>query len=405
MVHRSSLLVVVGLAACINEPPGLPGVFAEGSTGPEASTNDPPDDGATSSDPTQGETSADSGSDGVNEPGPACGDGVLAPTEECDGADLQAETCESLGFLGGGLTCADDCTFDTSACDSCGDSVVDPGEPCDGDDLDGQSCESLGFTGVGLACNDCRFDTSACGPMTGMLEVPQGEFTMGSPQGAFGANEAPQRMVQLERFWIDATEVTVAHYAACVADGACTEPDAGGDCNWMVTGRDAHPINCVDWAQADEYCAWAGDGTKRLPTEAEWEKAARGTDGRLFPWGDSPNASCTHVVKQDGNDPGGCGSGSTMEVGSKPLGVSTYGAHDMSGNVYEWVADWYGSYDPQKTVDPTGPDTGSTRVARGAAWVNGASVNFRASRRIDYAPDTRLSRLGFRCARTPPIAR
>lgn len=144
--------------------------------------------------------------------------------------------------------------------------------------------------------------------------------------------------------------VTVAQYKKCTTDGGCTEPDSGPFCNWNAKGRDNHPINCVDWYQATQYCEWAG---KRLPREAEWEKAARGTDGRKYPWGDDEFAEAlkrrANIADEDARSALGCdgiplvaagyhdGFVTTAPVGFFPDGASPYGARDMAGNVMEWV--------------------------------------------------------------------
>ncbi|MEM9454638.1 MAG: SUMF1/EgtB/PvdO family nonheme iron enzyme [Myxococcota bacterium] len=239
-----------------------------------------------------------------------------------------------------------------------------------------------------------------------MVVVPGGEFKMGS---ALSPNELPTREVWVDTFWLDRTEVTVGAYEACVDEGACTEPSTEPYCNWAkgepVAGRAGHPVNCVDWTQAEEYCAWAGEGTKRLPTEAEWEKAARGTDARIYPWGDIPEPSCSHVVMSGAGTGSGCGMGSTGAVGSTPLGASPYGAQDMAGNVWEWVADWYGDYDEDETNNPMGPRNGTLRIMRGGSWLSyWYTNNFRAANRYSDNPAYSYSDVGFRCARTPPGA-
>ena len=279
----------------------------------------------------------------------------------------------------------------------CGNDVVEDGEECDGTDWNGATCESLGYAEGSLACTEgCVIDVLGCLP-EGMVLVPGGMFEMGSNDYA---NEMPIRQVQVDAFWIDRTEVTVEAYSACVADGACTEPGSGGSCNWMVAGREDHPVNCVTWFQAAKYCGWVDGGVKRLPTEAEWEKAARGTDAREYPWGDVPEPSCTHVVMNDGG--AGCDMGSTWPVGSKPMGDSPFGAHDMAGNVWEWVADWYtSSYDAMETDNPTGPAMGTWRVLRGGSWGFSGSDYFRAADRSIFTPTFDFN-VGFRCARTPP---
>jgi formylglycine-generating enzyme required for sulfatase activity len=264
-------------------------------------------------------------------------------------------------------------------------------------------------------------ETGSC--PEGMVPVPAGTFRMGSPEGQGEPNEQPQHAVTLPSYCIDTTEVTVAAYAACVAANACRV--APRTVNWnrysvengkLYSGwcnheeRPDHPINCVDWFQAAAYCTWKG---KRLPTEAEWEYAARGSDDRAYPWGqEAPNAKrlnacdseCVAMAMRhgigwpamyDGND----GWGTTAPVGSYPEGRSPFGALDMAGNVWEWTADRYGAYPTQAETNPQGPSTGTSRVLRGGGWVTQDADKTRAAFRIWNTPAVRDVDLGFRCAR------
>jgi len=231
----------------------------------------------------------------------------------------------------------------------------------------------------------------------GMVYVPAGEFIMGEGYGGSG-NEAPVHRVYLDTFYIDKFEVTVKQYAACVQAGKCSEPHKeivddywGPTCNWGLKGKENYPINCVDFNQADTFCKWAG---KRLPTEAEWEKAARGTDGRSYPWGEK--ISCTRANYIDCNIRG------TKPVGSYPTGASPYGAMDMAGNVWEFVADWfrydYYKYSPDR--NPTGPPSGEERILRGGSWYY-SDFTLQTMYRQDITPDIQDSLTGFRCAMYP----
>jgi len=257
-----------------------------------------------------------------------------------------------------------------------------------------------------------------------MVSVPAGEFGMGCyglVDGYCESEEWPYHKVYLDQYQIDKYEVTVAQYEDCVRAGACPEPERysasdkwAKSCNYGNADRRDHPINCVIWQDADSYCKWAG---KRLPTEAQWEKAARGTDGRAYPWGNTP-PSCEYAVlplrgPDSKPDEHGCGRASTWPVGSKPLDVSTYGVMDMAGNVSEWVVDWYdrGSssttsyYQNSPAKNPTGPATGKMRISRGASWNFWAMTEAaRTSARhyqVPGAPDDRKRKtgVGFRCVR------
>ncbi len=281
----------------------------------------------------------------------------------------------------------------------CGDGKIGPGEDCDGDHGDA-TCESLGYTEGTLTCANCTFDASDCGPAAGMVLIPGGVFQMGSLDSE---DEQPVRLVQVDTFWIDVLEVTVAEYTECVNAGACVSPSMGDDYNYYTAGREDHPINGVNWQQSVYYCSWADGGMKRLPTEAEWEKAARGPAGNIYAWGDEPEPGCDRVVMGPAGE--GCGAGSTWPVGGKPSGASTYGVLDMAGNVQEWVADWYGMYETTSTDNPTGHADGTQRVLRGGHWKDPLSTSFRGAVRVPASPSSDIdSTMGFRCARTPPSA-
>ena len=231
-----------------------------------------------------------------------------------------------------------------------------------------------------------------------MVEVPAGEFFMGcnaEVDTECFSDEKPGRAVLLNAYRIDVHEVTVSEYAACVEDGQCTRPDTGDQCNWSQIGRDAFPVNCVDWNQAAAYCRWVG---KRLPTEAEWEKAARGTDGRKFPWGNEA-VSCSLVVWGDGIHADGCGKKRAWPVCSKPAGDSPYGLCDMAGNVGEWVQDAYNDdyYDGGNNINPI-CTSGAERSFRGGSWNLDHARWLRAADRARANPTNRTDSVGFRCA-------
>jgi serine/threonine-protein kinase len=229
-------------------------------------------------------------------------------------------------------------------------------------------------------------------PIDGMqvIYVPAGEFVMGSDDR--NANEQPSHMIYLDDYWIDRTEVTNGKYAQCVADGVCRAPVSNSsntqDQYYGSPEFDQYPVIFVTWDDANTYCHWAG---RRLPTEAEWEKAARGSDARICPWGN--DAPSTNLVNFN------WAIGDTTPVGSYPAGVSPYGAVDMSGNVWEWVADWYDSnyYNNSPIENPQGPSSGGRRVLRGGSWYY--EVNYiRAAFRFSADANSMLNDLGFRCA-------
>lgn len=227
-----------------------------------------------------------------------------------------------------------------------------------------------------------------------LLYVAPGKFMMGSETNE--KDELPVHTVFLDAFWIDQTEVTNAMYAKCVRMGPChSPPRTFSNTRENYYGNpefDHYPVIHVSWEAANTYCSWVG---RRLPTEAQWEKAARGTDGRIYPWGADPPKDRLLNYNHP-ND------GDTTEVGSYPDDFSPYGAMDMAGNVLEWVADWYSGtyYEISPTANPTGPDAGDHRVFRGGGWTRG-SHDIRVTIRYHQAPEYTTKGLGFRCVASP----
>jgi eukaryotic-like serine/threonine-protein kinase len=223
-----------------------------------------------------------------------------------------------------------------------------------------------------------------------MVLIPAGEFTMGSNDG--DSDEKPSHTVYLDTFWMDKFEVTNALYKKCMDTGKCSRPsETKSSTRSSYYGNsqyDNYPVIYVSWNDANAFCAWAG---KRLPTEAEWEKAARGTDARTYPWGNNFDRNLLNSSEGDKSD--------TTAVGSYPGGASPYGIMDMAGNVWEWVADWYSDnyYSSSPRNNPTGPSSGQYPVVRGGSWLH-ISIYARASGRFTYKPDSRYINLGFRCA-------
>ena len=267
-----------------------------------------------------------------------------------------------------------------------------------------------------------------------MLYVPAGEFLKGAADNDSDANpyEKPQHRVYLDAYWIDRTEVTNAMFARFVAatgyntdaekagKGPVLDPAAGkwqdniAGVDWAhprgpvsdLKGLEAHPVVLVSWNDSAWYCKWAG---RRLPSEAEWEKAARGTDGRQYPWGDGWDVQSTkrlnfadrnlNVADADKNADDGYQF--TAPVGSYPAGMSPYGALDMAGNVWEWVADWFDEkpYLALTARNPTGPASGQNRLLRGGSWIHPRWL-VRAASRMWGSPVAWQSNDGFRCARS-----
>ena len=243
-----------------------------------------------------------------------------------------------------------------------------------------------------------------------LTRVPAGYFTMGSAEGR--ADEQPVHQVYLDEFYIDRFEVSNDQYAAFLNDINRNEDEEGHllfdifDADAQIhyderyaplLGTEQRPVAEVSWYGARAYCTWAG---MELPTEAIWEKAARGTDGRIYPWGNSIDRSRANYGKE------GCCRGDDSDgffdsapVGSYQRGVSPYGAYDMGGNVWEWVMDWYGEeyYAQSPERDPQGPDAGISRVLRGGS-MSSDPYRLRTTDRGGLPPSATYIIVGFRCA-------
>lgn len=231
-------------------------------------------------------------------------------------------------------------------------------------------------------------------PVDGMIQVyvPGGSFVMGSDTGR--SDEQPAHTVTLSAYWIDQTEVTNAMYALCVEAGQCEVPYHSASMThrsyYGNATYDNYPVVWIQWEKADAYCAWAG---RRLPTEAEWEYAARGDDGRTYPWGNE-TYTCSLANHR------GC-VGDTVAVGSYPDGASPFGVLDMAGNVEEWVSDWYGSYPSGTVVDPQGPTSGEENIIRGGSFLIIVEYLQAHYRQGSYGiTGYAYSTSGFRCARS-----
>jgi len=253
-----------------------------------------------------------------------------------------------------------------------------------------------------------------------MIHIPAGEFLMGtSPEqveqllrkhpnwnAKWFEKERPQRRVYLDEYWIDKYPVTNSQYQQFIADGGYSQKGGWSQDGWrwrqaknrtaprywddLQFNKPNYPVVGVTFYEAEAYARWAG---KRLPTGAQWEKAARGMDGRIYPWGDAfdPNrCNCS-----EGEFPM-----STTSVGIYPLGVSPSGVWDMAGNVWEWCADWYADdyYQKSPARNPRGPNSGKYRLLRGGSWGHFVPNGLRVASRDRYIPEFRLIYIGCRCA-------
>jgi formylglycine-generating enzyme required for sulfatase activity len=217
-----------------------------------------------------------------------------------------------------------------------------------------------------------------------LLYVPAGSFVMGSNKNEVNDGDESTHNVTLDAYFIDQTEVTNAMYKLCVQAGVCKPPD---NSRYSDPTYADHPVTSVTWENAYAYCSWTG---RRLPTEAEWEKAARGKSGFIYPWGNLPDDSLLNYNSLEKD---------TTPVNAYPGGASPYGVLDMAGNVWEWVNDWYDDdyYNDSPKFNPPGPDSGSYRVIRGGGWKD-TKRDVRSANRGPQVPTNTDSTIGFRCA-------
>jgi len=299
----------------------------------------------------------------------------------------------------------------------------------------GQSTEAaaVGLASSAVPSASVSAGTAAPKCPEGMVFVPGGKFFMGSDEAGLPTWK-PAHKVELAPYCMDLREVTAEQYKACSDVGECkrtsmvsvwqkAEADSVKEherkqeaysklCTFGKAGWEKHPINCVSWESASNYCKVSG---KRLPTEAEWEFAARKSDGRKFPWGDDPpdqrhmnacGTECTDWMVAQGLKPGprmydaDDGFPGTAPVGSYPKGQTAFGLDDMVGNVFEWTSDWMGPYSAEEQKDPRGPEQGEKRVVRGGAFNGGFTLWVNPSFRYAMPPEVHTHAVGFRCAKT-----
>ncbi len=296
------------------------------------------------------------------------------------GQDTWTDSCVDYDGDGYGDPASAECLQPALDCDDTNPDVY-PGAPevCDAADnqCPGEAGYGLVDEGFPMAC------------------IPAGCFAMGDPFNDGQPDELPVHNVCISAFEMDFFEVTNAQYAECVDDSGCTPPMYSDSYSRSTYYGDPaygdYPVIWVDWYDADAYCTWAGG---RLPTEAEWEYAARGgLAGSRYPRGDAiSGAEANHWLSGDPED------NDTNAVGTYP--ANGYGLYDMAGNVWEWVDDWYGAtyYSTSPPGDPAGPESGTYRVLRGGSW-DTAAQSLRVANRYHGNPAHANSPFGFRCAR------
>jgi formylglycine-generating enzyme required for sulfatase activity len=251
------------------------------------------------------------------------------------------------------------------------------------------------------------------------VQIPAGTVRMGAQatdpaapgyDPAASPDEAPVHSVSLPAYWITVQEISASMFGRCVEDGACDPAqvsDQGGYSTWKRLEEErkvAVPITGITWEGAQRLCWWLGG---RLPTEAEWERAARGDGERRWPWGDTPGCGVSRFATGPPPDPsmdrlemmqGPCVLQGPLNT-DEPIGPSPFGLVGMAGNVWEWVADWYApdAYARHSTNNPTGPETGTERVQRGGGWMQTDPLELRAAGRAHMPPDMKLNDVGVRC--------
>jgi formylglycine-generating enzyme required for sulfatase activity len=291
-----------------------------------------------------------------------------------------------------------------SACDECeisSDCAV--GQAC----IDG-TCKSAGPFDPGSdsdtdidADSDTDADTDTTDPYAvDWVEIEGGTYMMGYAEGQ--EDELPVHEVNVPTFEMARTEITAIQYSDCVTNGPCAEPATGSRLNWQEPGKIYHPINGVTFVDAETFCAFVGG---RLPSEAEWEYAARsqGLD-LIYPWGSDP-PDCDYCIMNEDEEEMGCDEGGTWQVCSKPAGHTEQGLCDMSGNVYEWMADWYyntysGAPTDGSAWDVIPYDGYTDRTIRSGSYRETAEITaLRTSGRLGYSQTGSEPDLGFRCAR------
>lgn len=271
--------------------------------------------------------------------------------------------------------------------------------------------KSVSFLSIGLilvVLAACDQSSVSSVPPEDMILIPAGEFIMGTDSEGANADQKPAHTVYLDAFYIDKHEVTNAEYEEFILSGGYKSKKLWTKKGWnfiqnnqiqaplkyrqnKISTEPDQPVIGVSWYEANAYATWAG---KRLPTEAEWEKAARGTDGRIYPWGDEMDFSklsyFPHVTK-------------VQTVGSFANGASPYGVRDMAGSVWEWCADWYSEsyYNQSPGTNSKGPGNGEYRVLRGGAW-NSIRRQLQSTYRYYEKENYQDYTIGFRCAKDVP---